>query len=163
MLHVVIDSREQAPFRFEGYPVEIEIGTLATGDYSLRGFEDRIAIERKELGDLIGCLTHDRERFARELTRLRGFESAAVVVESPFDELRAGRYRSQMRPEAALQSVLSIQSVYRMPFLFGRDRSDAERLTFDLLRHFARHAERRWRAIAGWNAEAAQRAPEPPT
>ena len=81
MLQIIQDTREQYPFSFEGYPVEVKPGTLPTGDYSLDGFEDRIAIERKAAGDLISCMTGGRERFRRELERLRGYEAAAVVVD----------------------------------------------------------------------------------
>ena len=147
---IVIDSREQAPFSFEGYPVEVMTGTLTTGDYSVSGFEDRIAVERKGLNDLLGCLTHDRERFIREMERLRGFESAAVVVEAPFDALAEGRYRSRMNPDSAVQSVVSIIQAYRMPFFFAVDRRQAEAFAFDFLRHFCRHTETRFAAVCSW-------------
>ena len=83
LLPIVRDSREQAPFTFSGLPVEVSVGALEAGDYSLHGFERRVAVERKELGDLVGCLGTDRERFQRELARLRGYDCAAVVVEAP--------------------------------------------------------------------------------
>ena len=150
-MKIVIDSREQSPFHFEGYPVEIEAGTLTTGDYSVSGFTDRVAVERKSLGDLMGCLTHDRERFTRELERLRGYESV-VVVEAPFSQLADGRYRSRMNPESAVQSVVSIIQAYRMPFFFAENRLRAERFVFDFLRHFCRHAEARYRAVCRWRA-----------
>ena len=72
MLKIICDSREQNGYAFSAYPdVMATTGTLTTGDYSLAGFTDKVAIERKELSDLIGCLTHDRDRFTRELERLR--------------------------------------------------------------------------------------------
>ncbi len=91
-LSILCDSREQAPFAFSGYPVEVSVGGLEAGDYSVRGFERRVAVERKTLGDLVGCLGADRQRFERELARLRGYDCAAVVVESPTLALRQGRY-----------------------------------------------------------------------
>ena len=86
-LPILRDSREQAPFAFAGYPCTVETAALASGDYSLRGFAARIAVERKSLADLVGCLGRDRERFQRELARLRGYDSAAVVVEDPAVDL----------------------------------------------------------------------------
>jgi len=151
---IVIDSREQAPFSFEGYPVEVMTGTLTTGDYSVPGFADRVAVERKSLGDLLGCLTHDRERFTREMERLRGYESAAVVVEASFEALAAGNYRSRMNPDSAVQSVVSIIQAYRMPFFFAGDRRRAEAFVFDFLRHFCRHAEARFAAVCRWRSDA---------
>ena len=143
-LRIVVDSREQAPFAFTGYPVEVEVGGLEAGDYSVRGFERRVAVERKSLSDLVGCLSGERERFGRELARLRGYDCAAVVVESPAHDLRAGRYRSKLDPAAAWQSVLAFSMRYRVPFIFCADRADAEDVAFHLLRHYARD---RWREL----------------
>ena len=146
-LRIIQDSREQSPFRFEGFSAVVEVGTLEAGDYSIRGFERRIAVERKELGDLVGCLGTDRERFTRELARLRGYDAAAVVVESPSRDLRAGRYRAQMTPQAAWQTVLAFTQRFRVPFLFCDSRADAEQVTFDLLRHFCRDRARELEAL----------------
>ena len=143
-LRIVRDSREQAPFTFAGLPVEVEVGTLEAGDYSVRGFERRVAVERKALGDLVGCLGADRERFQRELARLRGYDSAAVVVEAPVMALRTGRYLGRLDAGAAWQSVLAFSMRFRVPFFFCADRADAEAVTFDLLRHFAQD---RWREL----------------
>lgn len=56
---------------------------LPAGDYSLPGFEDRVAIERKSVDNLIGCLMNsDRSRFERELQRASHYDLFAVVVES---------------------------------------------------------------------------------
>ena len=146
-LQVVVDSREQCPFRFEGYPVEVETGALASADYSLHGFTDRIGIERKSLPDLVACLGVERERFARELARLRGYDCAAVVVEATADDLRAGHFRARLNPEAAWQSVLAFTQRYRIPFIFCDDRSDAERTAFDILRHYQHDRMRELQAL----------------
>lgn len=52
----IIDNREQLPFDLS--PLRTEAGTLATGDYSLKGLERRIAIERKSLSDYVSCCGH---------------------------------------------------------------------------------------------------------
>ena len=148
-LRIVCDSREQAAFRFEGFPVEVTVGALASADYSLHGFTDRIGIERKSLPDLIACLGVERERFQRELCRLRGFDCAAVIVESPSSDLRAGRYRAQMTQQAAWQTVLAFGQRFRVPFIFCDSRADAEQVTFDLLRHYSRD---RWRELQALTA-----------
>ena len=147
-MKIIVDTREQNPYTFTDFPVEVIPGTLAAGDYSLPGFTDEIAVERKELSDLLGCLTHDRERFARELERLRGFEAAALLVEAPFRTIEAGQYRSRMNPAAAVQSLLSIMARYRMPVLFADNRAAGERFAYDFLRHYARHAVQRYKAAS---------------
>ena len=150
-MKIIIDTREQTPFQYERfreqYHVETERGSLDSGDYSLAGFESSVAVERKELGDLIGCLSHDRERFTRELARLRGYDSPAIVVEAPFSYIQGGRYRSKMNPDAAVQSLYSIMQEYRIPIFFAPDRHTAEHFTFHFLRHFLRHIEARCKAI----------------
>ena len=147
LMRIVVDTREQVPFPFVGYPAAIESGTLTDGDYSLAGFERRVAVERKSLADLVGCLGTDRARFQRELARLRGYDSAVVVVEAPVEDLRGGRYRGELDAGAAWQSVLAFSMRYRVPFIFGRDRADAEKITFDFLRHFHRDRVRELEAL----------------
>lgn len=148
MLQIIRDSREQNGYTFASFPdVEATTGTLATGDYTLAGFADRLAIERKELSDLLACLTTDRDRFTRELERLRGFEAAAVVVEATYNDIQAGRYRSRMNPAAAVQSIISIMENYRLPFFFAGDRQTGERFTRDFIRHYHRHAVERYKAL----------------
>src|SRR5689334_14011241 len=60
---IAIDTREQLRYVFDGY--ESYRTTLATGDYSLEGFETVLAVERKNHGDAWGCLTEGRKRFER--------------------------------------------------------------------------------------------------
>lgn len=149
MIRIVIDSREQEPFPFQGYDAEVVSGTLQTGDYSLVGLEDMVAVERKSLPDLVACLGRERERFERELERLRAMESILLVVESPITDLATGQYRSKLNPTAALESVFAFMSRYRLPFYFAQDRRGAERATFSFLRHYWRTVERRYRAVVG--------------
>jgi len=148
-MRIIVDSREQTPFSFDRWPdCEVTTGTLPTGDYSLSGLEDKIAIERKSLNDLLGCLTGaDRDRFERELARARGLDCFAVVVESGFLELTAKQYRSSMNPHSACQSILAFQVRYGIPFFFAGSRQAAEYVTYSLLSKFLREAETRYKNI----------------
>jgi len=146
-LRIIQDSREQCPFRFEGFNAVVEVGALEAGDYSLAGFERKVAVERKSLGDLIGCLSGDRARFERELARLRGYDCAAVVVEQPQSVLRLGHFRSRMDAGAAWQSCIALSMRYRIPFWFCESRQDAERVAYDFLRHFHRDRVRELEAL----------------
>lgn len=149
LLKIICDSREQNGYTFSDYPdVMATTGTLTTGDYSLAGFADKVAIERKELSDLISCLSHDRDRFIRELERLRGYEAAAVIVEAKYSDIAQGRYRSKMNPDAAIQSIVSIMVNYRMPFFFAGTRSAGEQFAHDFIKHYHRHAVARYKALA---------------
>jgi DNA excision repair protein ERCC-4 len=147
-MKIIRDTREQAPFTFGTYDCEVVAGTLATGDYSLAGLEDRCAVERKSLDDLLGCLTGaGRERFERELARARGLDAFAVLVEASFQDMAEGRYRSSMKPHAAMQSVLAFQVRHGAAFLWCGDRAGAEYAAYHFLRHYLREAQERFRAI----------------
>ena len=146
-LRIVCDSREQCPFRFEGFNAVVTVGTLEAGDYSLAGFERKVAVERKSLGDLIGCLSGDRARFEKELARLRGFDACAVVVESSQPTLRLGHYRSAMDAGSAWQSCLAFMQRFNVPFIWCNSRQDAEQVTFDFLRHYHRDRVRELEAL----------------
>lgn len=149
-MKIIIDSREQLPFTFGGKRYEgviVQPGTLATGDYSLGGLEDKIAIERKSLDDLIGCLTTGRARFERELQRAAAFDAFAVVVGSSWAALLSGNYRSRMNPHAAAQSVTAFMARYRIPFIFAGDRLTAEYLTYSFLQQYLQGATKRLAAI----------------
>jgi DNA excision repair protein ERCC-4 len=145
-MKILIDTREQQPFTFTGYDVDPEPATLPVGDYSLPGFEDRAAVERKSLGDLIGCLMgKDRERFERELARGRHYDLFMVVVELSLADVSQGRYRSDMKPQAALQSIITFQVRYRVPFVWAGNRKGAEYITYGLLSKYLREIEERYK------------------
>lgn len=149
-MKIIIDTREQEPFTFrhEKMNATTELGTLAVGDYSLAGLEDKVAVERKSLSDLVMCLGRERERFERELARGAALDAFAVVCEGSWLELARGEYRSRLNPHAACQSVLAFAGRYRVPFLFTGSRSAAEYMAWGFLRQYLEGARKRWKAIA---------------
>ncbi|MGE4297115.1 MAG: ERCC4 domain-containing protein [Desulfovibrionaceae bacterium] len=147
-MKIIRDTREHRPFLFGGYDCEVEVGTLATGDYSLAGLIDRVAVERKSLDDLVSCLMGaGRNRFTRELARAAALEQFVVVVEATMEDIKEGRYRSKMAPNAALQSVLAFQARYGTSILWAGNRALAEEATFHFLRHYLRDERERLRVI----------------
>lgn len=142
-LSIIVDTREQAPYGFERFPVEVIRAGLPTGDYSLPEHEARAAIERKSLDDLIGCLTVGRARFERELARARALACFAVVIEASMEDVARHRYTSRMEPHAALQSILAFQVRYGVPFVWAGSRSGGEYVTYWMLQKFQREQETR--------------------
>ncbi len=144
---VIIDTREQAPYLFTRYDVQVERAGLPTGDYSLPGFEDRVAVERKSIDDLIGCLKGgNRDRFERELHLAAHYDLFAVVVEASLDDVRNGLYRSEMKVHAALQSIIAFQVRYRVPFIWAGNRSGGEYVTYSLLEKYLTEIRKRFEA-----------------
>jgi DNA excision repair protein ERCC-4 len=154
-LKILVDTREQAPFSFSVYEAAIEPAALPVGDYSLPGFVDRVAIERKELNDLISCLMDkNRERFERELYKARHYDLFAVVVEAALEDVRRGKYRSEMKAHAALQSLCAFQVRYRAAIVWAGDRRGAEYMTFSLLAKYLYEIERRYKQAVKTQAAA---------
>jgi DNA excision repair protein ERCC-4 len=134
-LVVAIDTREQKPYRF----ARSEVKTLASGDYSIVGLEDRIAVERKTKQDAYSSLGQGRARFERELQRLSRFDYAAVVIETSLpDFLRAPAF-SRMNPRAAARSMIAWSVKYRVCVFFAGDRRHGNALTQQLLEKFWRY------------------------
>ena len=82
---VTIDTREQRPWSFPPH-IDVELGTLRTGDYALKG-DDRFAIERKSADDFVGTVSIGWHRFVKELNRMdaAGFAAKVIVVEGDFE------------------------------------------------------------------------------
>ena len=148
---IIVDTREQRPFEFSP-GVRVEVRKLEVGDYSLAGLEDKVVVERKTLGDLLGSITHDRERFIKELRQLRAFSLAALVVEASWSEILLKQYRNAVHPNAVLGSLMAFVVKYGVVPILAGDHVVGAQLTERLLLNFARLVERDYRALAGGNA-----------
>ena len=148
---VVVDTREQHPFAFQGITGargrELEIVTcragLKTGDYSIKGYENRVSVERKCLNDIIGCLTVGRERFERELARSRELDYFALMIEATVKDIIHGNYWSKMLPKSAINSLLAFSIRYQLPIFFAGNRGYGNKLTEELLRLWLREQEKK--------------------
>src|SRR5688572_15915541 len=94
----IIDPREQHRLCLD--PLRVELGTLPTGDYSLKGLEHVIAIERKSAEDMLACIGRERERFDREIQRLLAYPVRAIVVEAGWMFFEKGEWRGNVTPNA---------------------------------------------------------------
>ncbi len=140
-LTVIIDNREQLPWNLA--PMKTERGTLPTADYSILGLEHQIAVERKSLADLLGCIGGGRDRFERELQRLLAYPSRALIIESTWAEIERGDWRQQVDKNAAMGSLIGWCAM-GIPVIMAGNRELAE--------HFAARflfiaARRRWREL----------------
>jgi len=110
---ILIDTREQAPLRFDHLPYET--ATLATGDYSIAGFEDHFTVERKSIADLVQSVTFERERFERELVRMRGYNFRRLVIVGTLAQIEGHEYQSRTEPKAVIASVTAFEIRYQLP------------------------------------------------
>ncbi|MDO8632018.1 MAG: ERCC4 domain-containing protein [Phycisphaerales bacterium] len=100
---IVVDSREQTPLLFTNLPTKT--ATLDSGDYSIDGLTHLIAVERKSLDDLLACCGRERDRFKRELQRLRAYRFRLLVIEADAATLEAGAWRSTLQPNHVMGSL----------------------------------------------------------
>ena len=105
---IIVDTREQTPLVFQSLP--FRTATLTQGDYSVAGLEADFAIERKSISDLVGSLTSGRERFMREIDRLRGCPFARLLIVGTEHDIASHRYRSNASPKAIINSLHAIES-----------------------------------------------------
>lgn len=147
---VIIDTREQLPYTFERLNCDkADGGGVATiptvrerldaGDYSLSGFERKVAVERKSLADLYHTLGQGRERFERELLRLSHYQFAAVVVEATWPQALVPPPWTQLRPKTVFRSINAWKQRWpNVHWDFLGDRRLAEVHTFRTLERFLR-------------------------
>jgi len=147
---LVIDSREQAPFRFTRIPATAKEGggyvvprlttgiALPTGDYSIAGLESAVCIERKSLSDLFGSVGRERDRFEREFQRMAEMQWSAIVVESHESDIELRPPRgTKILPSTILGTIESWSIRYsRTHWFFPGDRRRAEIRTYRLLARF---------------------------
>ncbi len=113
---IIIDTREQDPLPFRRLPSVRS--SLMTGDYSIIGLQDLFTVERKTIGDLVGCVASGRERFERELHRLRGFMFKRLLVVGTRDDIKKGSFRSRVKPSSVLHSLAAWEARYNLPVVF---------------------------------------------
>ncbi len=115
---IIVDTREQDPLPFSR--LRTQSGILITGDYSVAGLENLFAIERKTIADLVSCCTgQNRERFERELHRLRGFRFKRLIIVGTEEQILRGNFQSNIKPKAVLATLSAFEVRYDLPVIFS--------------------------------------------
>jgi ERCC4-type nuclease len=145
---ITVDSREQATEqskrRYADFGVPWERGKLDFGDYSAVftlpdctefSLKDKATVERKmSLTECCGCFTHDRPRFTREFERAKqaGARIYLLVEEASWEKAYNGKYRSRMKPQALVASMLAGLPRYDCQIIMCRAETSG-RLIHDIL------------------------------
>ena len=146
---ILVDDREKHPYRFQGLCsdqsagglpllVKYDVRRLATGDYTLLGWENSVAIERKSTEDAYQTFGKGRARFERELDRLNAMQFAAVVIENDWGVLLSQPPpMSQLDPKTVFRSVIAWQQRYpNVHWWMVPSRAAAEVVTLRILERF---------------------------
>jgi len=167
---VVIDSNEGAPaYRFDNlkdrdgrlwkvetakqalwatgvktYEIKGTLHRVGLADYSIVGYEELFQVERKTLSDLYGSLGNSRNRMEARIARLNECEIAYLMIEASWKTIMAGYEFSEVHPNSIEGALLAWSHRYpRVHVMTATDAIHAERITFNLMRHFWRSKQRR--------------------
>jgi hypothetical protein len=138
---IIIDSREQKPYEFAGQASRFE--QLNVGDYTIEGYADEFAVERKTLDDLARSLGADRERFEDEMRRAveANMDHLEVVIEAPewyvadyAGTKHSPKYYSDIYPNSILGTVDAWPDKYSpVGFTWAQNRDGGQQETLRLL------------------------------
>jgi ERCC4-type nuclease len=129
---VLIDTREQLPYSFDAYGNWIggtALTTLNTGDYSIQGMQDLIALERKTLNDVVRSLMADRGRFLRMIDRMGSFKYKCLLIEASRQEVKSPYQFAdavKAHPNGVVGSLDAIAARYSIQIHYGSDRALSE-------------------------------------
>jgi len=148
-----VDTREQPT---KGLKKRLELlqpnvrEILNAGDYTAKTllpdgtwFYLPVAIERKmSLTEVSGNFTRERERFRAEFNRARdrGIRLYLMIEQASWDGAYAGAYRSQMKPQSMIASLLTWSARYGCMVLLCEHSGTGGKLIRDILHYEMREA-----------------------
>ena len=143
---VLVDTREQEPLPlYVNHPNWIggeRRVALRTGDYTVEGMESLLALERKNLADLVACTVAYRRRFLAVCARLARFRWKAILVEATFEDIKGGfepfNIPSEVHPNAVCGTLDAIEAKFGIPVIYTSTIQElaTERAASWLSKHF---------------------------
>ncbi len=143
---VLVDTREQEPLPlYMNHPNWIggeRRIALKTGDYTVEGMESFLALERKNLADLVACTVSYRRRFLAVCARLAQFRWKAILVEATFEDIKGGfepfDIPSEAHPNAVCGTLDAIEAKFGIPVIYTSTIQElaTERAASWLSKHF---------------------------
>jgi ERCC4-type nuclease len=140
-LKIIIDTREQRPWSFDEYATANR--KLDTGDYSVEGLENVLAIERKRnVAEIANNITESR--FKDVIDRLKSFKYAFIllefdlnnVLEYPVGSTIPKRLWSKIRisPQYLLKHIIELQTDHAIHVIFCGSTSNAEKTALAIMK-----------------------------
>lgn len=146
-LTIICDTREQDR-HVEEYLKKQNIPQITrkldTGDYSCQlgdvSFERDIVVERKRnLDEICGNFTGERERFEREFMRAKAYGTKVVLIveNATWSDIFLGNYRSKTSPKSLLGSLLSWMVRFNITITFCKPEETAK-IIWGIFYYFAK-------------------------
>ena len=144
----LVDTREQLPLRLKKqhpkwFAAERRVA-LKTGDYSVDGMRDILALERKSLADVVACASPNasRERFIEQCERLADFRWKAILVEATLEDIKRGfvgfDIECGIHPNAVCGTLDAVEAKFCIPVIYASSIRElaTERAASWLSKHF---------------------------
>jgi DNA excision repair protein ERCC-4 len=138
---IIVDTREQQPWQFTDH--EVAKSKLDTGDYSIQGLEDSLAIERKKSVSEIAT-NINQERFINTLERLQTIKYKFMLFEFSLDDVMNFPIGSnipkriwskiKVRPKYLVKKITEIHIKYNIHTIFCGDSENATNIALSIMR-----------------------------
>lgn len=126
---IIVDTREQTPYKFDDLGINNIRQKLDYGDYSIKGMENIFAVERKNCSDFFGSIGKERKRFKQRIEELSRLDWAGLVIEATEDELLTPQISwSNISPNSVYGSLTSFEVKYGIHVYCGSRENCRQRL-----------------------------------
>ncbi len=138
---IIIDTREQKPWTFEHHAKANH--KLDTGDYSIEGLENLVAIERKRnVAEFANNITE--KRFVDVVERLSKIPYAFILFEFDMDQVMSYPIGSdipkrlwdkiRISPSFLLKHIVDLQINHNIRIIFCGNSDNAEKVALSIMR-----------------------------
>lgn len=138
---IIVDTREQKPWTFEHH-AKANI-KLDTGDYSIQGLENVLAIERKRnVAEFANNITE--KRFVDVVERLSKTPYAFILFEFNMDQIMSYPIGSdipkrlwdkiRISPSFLIKHILDLQIHHNIKIIFCDNSDNAEKIALSIMR-----------------------------
>jgi hypothetical protein len=144
---VIQDTREQEGWFFSEYDKcdGMEIGTMNTGDYTLKGFEDVVCVERKASTCEIALnLGKKKQAFQNEMERMKDYPFSFIICEFDMADVlafpensrvpKSSRKYVKVTGKYLLKTIMELEIWYDTKIIFCGNRENAFRVTNSLFK-----------------------------
>lgn len=138
---IIIDTREQKPWTFEENTTAHH--KLDTGDYSIEGLQEIVAIERKRnVAEVANNITESR--FEDVIDRLKKIKYPFVLLEFNLDDVM--RYpigstipkklwsKIRITPNFIIKHLLDLELEHNIKIIFCGNSSNAEKIALNIMK-----------------------------
>jgi len=149
---IVIDTREQQSIFKDGDELEsiLEHRALKNGDYSISGYEDMFAIERKKMSDLYSyCGSEFRDKTADKLSRFKDMIKrggwVGLIIQATENTVLGGNFHSKLPSEVVRQQIASFEVKYGIHVYYNKYSRNLRRWSVDRMLKFYKYETEMWK------------------